>query len=191
MASVWRIHCNSKAVDDTSEAILEFWQKAGIIGVGWSHFFKDAFLEDAEDASEVRNRIKNKLIEEKLEKNKIDSFTTQTNAIVDRMEIGDYVWVKADGSETYYIAKVLSGCRFMRNNDDFHTYDIGFYRNVEFSKGFSKAQILDIPSNRSTLTRINGKYLLEYTEALFYNQEFIKINIKNWEETIKTEAEEA
>ena len=131
MGNVWRVNMKMDGIKIYGQkGLFKFCEQENIIGIGWSSPSCTENLEKSvTDIHIVRDYVRAKVIELKW---KIRSFSNGTNVIVDRMNIGDYVWTRYDG--IYKLAKIVSEPMYMRDNKEYQDYDIGFYRKVEYCK---------------------------------------------------------
>lgn len=184
MKNIWRLNTKTNGIKKYGQkGLLDFCKKEKIIGIGWSNpYFTEGINENIKNANEIKNYIWNLI---KQTDGKTRSFATAANIIVDRMNIGDYVWTRAEG--VYYIAKVLSESKYHLNNQNYVDYDLGFYRNVEYSKKFFHESevpgkiISSFAARNSTqhVTDPNNK-LFNYTESLFLGNKIPKISLEDW-----------
>ena len=188
MKNIWRINMKTDGANKENggqEGLLKFCQKENIVGIGWSQMypqFIEGYNGDKNNTENIKNYIWNKI---KKDSGKTRGFSTASNIIVDRMNIGDYIWTREGGN--YWIAKVISESKYMFNNQDYKNYDIGFYRNVEYSRrSFTVSEVpgkvIACFSARNSTQCISDdqKLLFEYTDSLFNNKINSKINVDNW-----------
>jgi len=184
MKNIWRLNTKTNGIKDHGQkGLLDFCKKENIIGVGWSNpYFTEGMNKNIKDTKEIKNYIWNII---KKDDNRTKGFATATNIIVDRMNIGDYVWTRAEG--VYYIAKVLSEPKYNLNNQNYINYDLGFYRNVEYSKKFFHesevpGKIISSFAARNSTQHVSDQNnkIFNYTESLFLGKEISKINLEDW-----------
>lgn len=116
---------------------------------------------------------------------KTQGFSTASNVIVDRMNIGDYVWTRSEG--IYWIAKILEESKYIRNNEEYVNYDIGFCRKVKYSEtGFHESEVpgkvISSFSARNSTQNVEDKSgrLYKYTDSLFTGEKNLKIRLEDW-----------
>lgn len=188
---IWRINMKTDGIYKfEQQGVFDFCVKEGIIGIGWSRAIsKDNFSEEVTNPKEIQTFIWNLL---KDNNKKTRGFSTASNIIVDRMNIGDYVWTRVDS--LYKLAKITSEAKYKRNNEEYIEYDIGFYREVEYYD--QSFHISEVPgkiiasfSASSTVQNVTDKegQLFSYSDSLFRGDSNFKINLEDWTEFFTAE----
>ncbi len=181
---IWRINMKTNGVDKHGQSnLLNFCINQKIVGIGWSYLdFKEKLDKNINNPKDIQNYI---WYSYKNEKKSTKGFATASNIMIDRMSIGDYVWTRADG--TYKIAKILSEVKYMKDNELYKDFDIGFYREVEYCN--KNIKISEVPgkviasfSASSTVQNVADKEgeLFNYSDSLFKGDSNFKINLEDW-----------
>ncbi|MDP0494112.1 MAG: hypothetical protein Q7K48_07430 [Fusobacterium sp. JB021] len=192
MKNVWKLNIKTEGINKhDQDGLLKLWKKEKIIGIKWDDpFFIIGIDENMQDAKEIKNYVWSSI---KQTGKSAQGFTIATNIIIDKMDIGDYIWTISEG--LYYIAKVLTETKYRLSDQDYTDHNLGFYRNVEYSKKFFHesevpGKIVSGFTERNSSQHIadqNNK-IFDYTEALFLGKEISKINLEDW--TIFSSAKE-
>lgn len=184
MKNIWRINCKPGEQLYSQKNQFEFWIKEEIIAIGWST--AEGCTENLEDKNYTVKEIKDCMEKLHYEKKwKTKSFKAATNIFVERMEIGDYIWLRC--GNTYKLGKIKSECFYNLNSKDFEDKrQIGFYRKVEYlNKDFSESEvpgkIVASYRARNTVQVVEdyNNIILKYCQSIFSGVIY-KINIENW-----------
>ena len=141
--NIWRINCKPGKQILPPKEQFKFWLEKGFEGIGYSsgEGFDKNFEQPLESdylAKEVKNFIYNKI---RNEGRQTVRFSTDSNIFVDRMQIGDYIWVRCEN--IYKLGKISSNglynLRLEKYDDD---RQIEFYRLVEYlDKEFHESEV--------------------------------------------------
>ena len=189
--NIWRINMKTDGLKRYKQKdLLNFCIDQGITGIGWSSLdFKEKLDKNINNPKDIQNYI---WYSYKNDKKSTKGFATASNIIIDRMSIGDYVWTRADG--IYKIAKILSEAKYMKDNELYKDFDIGFYREVEYSN--NNIRISEVPgkiiasfSASSTVQNVadDKGQLFNYSDSLFRGDSNFKINLEDWTEFFSAE----
>lgn len=184
--NVWRLNMKTDGVYKHGQSnLLNFCINQKIVGIGWSSLdFKEKLDKNINNPKDIQNYI---WYSYKNDKKSTKGFATASNIMIDRMSIGDYVWTRADG--TYKIAKILSEVKYMKDNELYKDFDIGFYREVEYCN--KNINISEVPgkiiasfSASSTVQNVadDKGQLFHYSDSLFRGEDNFKITLEDWTE---------
>ena len=191
MSKIWRLNMKTDGARKYGQQkLFDFCKNENIIGIGWSMpNFIEGLDEKIEDVKQIKDYIRNL---QKEQKKKTKGFSTASNVIVDRMNPGDFVWTRVDG--TYKIAKILSEAKYMKKKSEYKKFDIGFYREAEYcERDFSLSEvpgkIIASFSARSSTQQVHddNDKIYEYTNAIFNGVENYKIALEDWSKFFSAE----
>ncbi|MGL5950956.1 MAG: hypothetical protein ACRCZH_06015 [Cetobacterium sp.] len=185
--SIWRINCKPGEQILSHQDQFDFWIKNEIIAISWSsqEGLDDGFIKNPSSKNLV-NDVRNFMRDMHYSKGwKTKAFSTATNIFVDRMQIGDFIWIRF--GNIYKLGKIVSECLYNFYSETFDgNRQIGYYRKVEFlDKDFKES---DVPGKivasyrtRSTVQMVydHTNTIENYCQYYLEGREF-KIDLKNW-----------
>lgn len=185
--NIWRINCKPGQQILSHEDQFKFWIQEGIVAIGWSsnEEFDKGFIKNFNNKNIINDLRKFQREIHYSNKWSTQSFSTATNIFIDRMQIGDFIWVRF--GNIYKLGKITSECLYNFYSETFEEKrQIGYYRKAKFlNKDFVES---DVPGKivasyrtSSTVQAVNDyeNIIEKYCFSCFNNKKF-NINLENW-----------